>query len=378
MPRPRTVNKKIPDLPRGMRQVGKAWYWRGTDALTKEIEQKLRAVGQSMKAGATPIQARLWWEKYISPALVAAMPENEVVGTVEELLRLYEADELPNFKRELTQDEYRGRIGRVRKAFGKRRYAKTETEAMLPGPLRDVDVTKHLHDNRKRGSSANKDVQLLSRIFRLARVRWGKTVYNPCAEVEYLPERPRDEYVSDVRYSEVYAAAGPVLQCMLEISTQTGAREGSIFDIRLGDSDEHELRIRVGKKRNEAGFVVKPYKMTPDLKAAVDRAKALRKKVRGGASSLPADYLFLTRAGKPYTKESFKTLWRRVREKLKLGARELVFHDMRAKAGSDAESDEAAKALLHHEDVKVTRKVYRRRVPQSTPLPSALKGRSEG
>ncbi|HET7837688.1 MAG TPA: tyrosine-type recombinase/integrase, partial [Variovorax sp.] len=92
----------------------------------------------------------------------------------------------------------------------------------------------------------------------------------------------------------------------------------------------------------------------------------------------PSDYLFITKNGKPYGKESFKSLWRVVRTKLKLKAREFTFHDMRAKAGSDSASDVAAQELLHHEDVKVTKRVYRRKVPSSTPLPSAIGGRGKG
>lgn len=378
MPRPRTVNRKIPDLPRGMRKVGRYWYWRGTDALTKEIEAKLRAAAVGMRCGETPIQARLWWERHISPALAAALPTDEVAGTVEQIIRQYEADELIKFKRAATKTEYEGRIRRVRAAFGKRRYARSEAEALSPGVLQSVAITRHLHDNRQRGSSANKDVQLLSRMFRLAKVRWGLTTYNPCEDVEYLPEAPRDQYVSDSRYAEIYEAAGPVLQCMLEIASQTGAREGMIFDIRLGDFDDEGIELRVTKKRNAAGFTTKVYAMTPDLKAALDRAKDLRKGNRGGAASLPADYLFITKQGKPYSKESFKTLWRRVRERLGLGPREVTFHDMRAKAASDATSDQAAQELLHHEDVKVTRRVYRRKVPTSTPLPSVIKRAAKG
>lgn len=378
MPRPRTVNRKTPDLPRGMRKVrANAWYWRGTDVGTKEIEKRLRALGVTMFAGKTPLEARRWWEKHISPALSALVPTDEIVGTVEEIIRKYEADELPKFTRELTRKEYEGRIKRVRAAFAKKRYAKTEAEAMMPGYLRDINITQHLHENRSRGASANKDIQALSRMFRLARIRWGLTAYNPCAEIKYLPESPRTEYVNDTRYSDIYAAASPVLQCkcMLEISTQTGAREGMIFDIRLGDFDNDGIDLRVTKKKNDKGFTTKRYVMTPDLKAALDRAKELRKKNRGGAASLPSDYLFITRNGKPYTKESFKSLWRAVRTKLGLKPREIVFHDMRAKAASDSESDVAAQELLHHEDVKVTKRVCRRKVPTSTPLPSAIGGR---
>lgn len=124
------------------------------------------------------------------------------------------------------------------------------------------------------------------------------------------------------------------------------------------------------------GHEAKSYKMTPNLKATLQRALELRKKNRGGAVSLPADYLFITKHGNPYGKEAFKSLWRAVRTKLSLKTREITFHDMRAKAASDTVSDVAAQELLHHADVKVTRKVYRRKVPSSPPLPSARGGRN--
>lgn len=375
MPRPRTVNRKIPDLPRGMRKVGSVWYWRGTDGLTKEIEAKLRAAGLRMRCGTTPVQARVWWEKHVSPALVAAVPDDDVVGTVEEVIRKYEADELPTIKRDATRKEYEGRIRRLRLKFKTKRYARTEVQALLPDYLSAVVITQHLHENRDRAASANKDIQLLSRMFRLARVRWGLTTFNPCDGIEYLPEAPRDQYVSDERYAEIYGVASPVLQCMLEISTQTGAREGMIFDIRIGDFNEAQIELRVTKKRNGKGYITKAYSMTPDLWRALTRALELRKKNRGGAASLPSDYLFITKQGNPYGKEAFKTLWRAVRKKLGLQPREITFHDMRAKAASDSDSDVSAQELLHHEDVKVTKRVYRRKVPTGTPLPSAIGGR---
>lgn len=375
MARPRTVNKKIPDLPRGMRKVGAVWYWRGTDELTKEVEKALKTSGMSMRCGVTPVAARLWWEKNVSPVLAAALPEDDIQGTVEEIIRKYEADELTKFTREATLKEYQGRIKRVRPAFGRVRYAKTEAQALMPGYLSAVTITQYLHDNRTRGPSANKEIQVLSRMFRLARVRWGLTTFNPCDSIEYLQEAPRQTYVTDDLYSKIYEAASPILQCMLEISSQTGARKGMIFDIRLADFDEHQLQLRVSKKKNATGFTTKSYAMTPDLKAALDRAKEVRKKNRGGAASLPSDYLFITRNGLPYTKESFKRIWLTVRAKLGLDAREVVFHDMRAKAASDSVSDDAAQELLHHEDVKVTKRVYRRKIPMSTPLPSAKHGR---
>lgn len=67
MPRPRTVNKKIPDLSRGMRKVGQVW-WRGTDGLTKEIEPRLKAAGLAMRCGTTPIQPALVGEAHLAGA----------------------------------------------------------------------------------------------------------------------------------------------------------------------------------------------------------------------------------------------------------------------------------------------------------------------
>lgn len=68
------------------------------------------------------------------------------------------------------------------------------------------------------------------------------------AAIAYLPERPRDQYVTDARYAQIYDAASPVLQCMLEISTQTGTRKGAIFEIRVADFTAERIVIKVGKK----------------------------------------------------------------------------------------------------------------------------------
>ena len=136
-----------------------------------------------------------------------------------------------------------------------------------------------------------------------------------------------------------------------------------------------QIVLRVTKMRGVSDYESKSYEITPDLWQALCKARELSKHNRGGAASLPSDYLFITMHGKPYTKVSFKRLWMTVRKKLDLGAREITFHDMRAKAASDSDSDGAAQELLHHKDAKITKRVYRRKILTSTPLPSAIKGR---
>lgn len=376
MGRPRTLNAKIKDLPRGFRKVGTYWHWRPTDAATRAIWEKLQAAGIKSRAGATPNEAGAWWDKHVAPRLRAQTPDDEIAGTVEELLRLYEGDELPSFKRAETVAEYEGRIRRLRAAFGPATYPKTEAQALQHGVLRDATVQQHLHANRDRASSANKDIQLLSRIFRLARTRWGCTAYNPCEAIEYLPEHPRDVYVDDKTFTTIAGAANPQLQCMLDISSQTAARIGSVYTLRLSQITDTGLTIRVGKKKNGKGYIEKSYTWTPDLRAAVDRALALRAEAPATADKAdPAGPLFLTAAGRPYSQEAYKSAWARARKKLGLKAREVTVHDLgRAKAISDAESDQAGQQLAGHEDAKITRRVYRRKQEAVTPLPAVKTG----
>lgn len=77
MLRSRTVSRKIPELPRGVRLFDGRWHWRATEQATKEIEKRLRAAGMSMGAGKTPNAARLWLEKHVSPL---ARPDRHAAG----------------------------------------------------------------------------------------------------------------------------------------------------------------------------------------------------------------------------------------------------------------------------------------------------------
>jgi integrase len=75
-------------------------------------------------------------------------------------------------------------------------------------------------------------------------------------------------------------------------------------------------------------------------------------------------FIFCRRGGKQFTANGMQTAWQRLmRKAIKLGrlakADRYGLHDLRGKAGSEAASDEDAKNLLGHGDVKVTRQHYR-------------------
>jgi integrase len=67
--------------------------------------------------------------------------------------------------------------------------------------------------------------------------------------------------------------------------------------------------------------------------------------------------LFLARDGASYTSSGFRASWRLVVARAKLS--NIRFHDLRRKAGSDADDLDHAQELLGHADAKVTRKHYR-------------------
>lgn len=368
MGRPRTLNAKIKDLPRGMRKVGNYWYWRGTDHATQEVAEALKARGVSMQCGDTPIKARVWWEKNVSPMLRALEPITTVEGTVEELLRLYESKELVQISNLKTREGYQANINALRAWCGARRYAKSEADAMQPDVLKAHECNQYLADNAQRANAASKEISRLGRVFRLARVRWGKTTYNPVDGVEYPSAPPRDAYIDDATFIKMREIANPVLRCMMDIASQTGARRGMILDIRVGDIQADHLVVRVSKKKTRSGFEEVLYVMTPDLRTALDEALALRRAVPGCKNLQPSDNLFATRNGLPYTGESFKRLWKSMRDKLGLMSWEFTFHDIRAKAASDSDSDQDAQKLLVHADANITRRVYRRKSKVINPL----------
>lgn len=308
------------------------------------------------------------WHQPKDPAAPRA-PDFAVAGTVEELLRQYEIKTLPSIKNPHTMVAYNGAIKVLRQQFGHRRYATSDADAQSPGVLRPPEMNQYLVDNSDRSNAAKKEISLLGRVFRLAKTRWGLTSFNPVDGIEYPSQPPRDAYIDDATFIKMRAAAGPVLRCMMDIASQTGARRGMILDIRVGDIEPDHLVIRVSKKKTRTGFEVVRYALTPDLRAVLNEALALRQSVPGRPAP-ESDYLFVTRNGLPYTGESFKRLWKTMRDKVGLVSWSFTFHDIRAKAASDSDSDEAAQKLLVHADARITRRVYRRKSATVQPLPA--------
>lgn len=377
MGRPRQKDK---DLPPGLFQSRGLWYWRGRSGAAKVVMDALAPGKSSTPAGSTKEEARRWWVKTVLPRLDAAGSLTSHPDTVNYILDKYESEVIPAFRSASAQTEAARYVVALREAFGKRTYAKSESEALAPGKnhLSAVDITQRLYANRHRPVAANHEIRELKKAFDKARTRWGLTTYNPALGAEYHSEEPRDVYVDDTQFNAIREGGNPTFQVMMDIAQMAGPRKGMIFNIRLGDLafDEKILWLRPNKWRTKKPPKPKPVVMTPDLEAALRRALELRKKVRGGSSpvmELPTAYLFLTRRGNPYGKSAFARIWKTARTRAGVRPHEIVFHDMRAKAGSETQTDEEAQQLLGHTDISTTRKVYRRKINAVMPHPKAAK-----
>lgn len=397
MGRPRETHKHMPP---GMRLVDGRWHWRPTNRAAHELCARLWPGQKSVAAGDqnnTNDGARQWWAETISPALREAeqLPELPKEGTVAEIIARYRRE----FEIKAKSDRARY-CDEMLAAFGHHRYAKNETEASTGKYLRAMNITSYLNTEStrkvydKRGNlredgrpvAANRAVELLSRIFRMAKTRWGYCEYNPCLHVEYNPEPPREDYQDDDAFMRVHEKASPKMKCAMDLAQMNGARRGMILRLTLADVDQRKpyVRFTVNKRRKGAKPKYKLAPWTDDLRAVVDRALEIRSKVRGGQRVDPATAnvadldtapLFLTRKGKAWGPSAFNTEWQRVRRASGFGKHEFHFHDIKAKALSDSPDLANAQERGDHVDARITKQIYRRKPAVVTPLDSVSRKR---
>ncbi|GAB4303613.1 MAG: hypothetical protein Kow0096_25710 [Thiohalomonadaceae bacterium] len=163
-------------------------------------------------------------------------------------------------------------------------------------------------------------------------------------------EHRRDRYISDDELRWLHSAADEQWQCIIELAYVTAARRGDLMKMHLSDLERDVLVIRQGKTEARVR-----YELTPELHSIIDRAKKLRRRV----GTL---HLFATRDGKPYSESGWESSWRRIRERA--GVENVHFHDLRAKALTDAKraaGRDYAQALAAHASGDMTEAYIRAR-----------------
>ncbi len=262
--RPRTKGK---DLPLGVYPVksgdGVRYYVRPVNEEMRRIFAVKFPGKGSAALGQDKTEAR---KKWVGIFVMADPTESEDAGTCGELIARYERDILPG-RHEKTKAEETRYCATLKREFGARRYAKSEVEASTGKFVRALDITQYLRREEKtpvynkqktlitagRAVASNKEIQLLSRIFRLAKTTWGYTEYNPCLQIEYNTEEPRGVYVTDEMFKTLYESSPPILQCMMDLAQMAGTRRGMLLNLTMADVTDEGLWLTPNKKRQGRG-----------------------------------------------------------------------------------------------------------------------------
>ncbi len=207
----------------------------------------------------------------------------------------------------------------------------------------------------------NRILSFLRIVFGYA-LEWQEVDSNPCTGISRHAEARRDRYITDREFGALLNAASPYIRSILEMCYLTGQRIGDVIAIRLADITEEGVAFT--QEKTGAKLIVA---MTPDLKAVIDNAKALPRKVRTLT-------LFCSRTGKPVSYATVKMAFRVLREKT--GIADVTIHDIRAKSLTDADREgKNAQTLGGHTDARMTARYLRGRLPkiaQAPTMPSRL------
>jgi integrase len=182
---------------------------------------------------------------------------------------------------------------------------------------------------------------------------------NAVANLEFEPEAANTRDVTPEQYDAVYRLANIRVQIAMDLADIIGQRRADILGIRPErDFTADGILIRQGKTGTP--LIIE---WTAALREVVDRALALK-------PDIPKVYLLRNRAGQRYTPRGFGAMWQKLMRKAtrpgRNGAPPILeerfkFRDLRRKAATAkalATTEDEAKDLLGHTDVKTTRKHY--------------------
>jgi integrase len=195
-------------------------------------------------------------------------------------------------------------------------------------------VAQYLEKRKRDGHPhmGNRERAVLSSAYEFA-MRQGWANGNPCRGVRRNKEQPRRRYVTDAEFLEAFEAAPEPLQDVLAVALLTGLRQGDIRALRreaLREDGIYVTETKTGKRKVVAWSDALRF----FLRRALDRQALI--------AARPADprkhrqarevsgHVLTNKFGEPWTMAGLQTAFKR------LGT-DWHFHDIRAKAASDAE-----------------------------------------
>lgn len=220
-----------------------------------------------------------------------------------------------------------------------------------PSQVRHGDVVEMLDGYADRQALANRMLTVLRQVFQWALDR-GRVEANPCVSVKRFVQRPRDRLITPKEYAAIYKHSPPWLQCVMDLCFLTGQRIGDVLKIEHGDMRDEGIYFR--QQKTGKRLVVQ---WTPELRAATDRANAIR------PDAVRSQYVLGGRGGQL---RRHSNVWRTFKEAASnANVGDVTLHDLRAMAGTEAESQGIdPTALLGHSDPRTTRSYLRDKRPK--------------
>lgn len=197
-------------------------------------------------------------------------------------------------------------------------------------------------------SVANRTLTVLRLVFDYA-LEEQLVESNPCVGIKRLAQHTRTRRILPGEYQAIRAEAKPLLQVIMDLCYLTGQRIGDVLTIKRADLQADGIYIE--QQKTGARLMVA---WTPELRAAVDQAKALH----GGVAGMT--YLLKGLGNKAPTYHMIWKQWTKACKAAKV--EDANIHDLRAMSGTEAEAQgHDPQALLGHTDRKMTQRYLRDR-----------------
>jgi integrase len=252
--------------------------------------------------------------------------------------------------------------GKLKEVFG----------AMHYGDINSKHCAVYLNKRREKATGrltpirANREIAFLSSAYSWAmRQDQYEVTSNPCYGVRRNKEKPRDRYVATWELRKFTKEFAPTwLRCYCVLKRLVALRLADMLKLTDKSFTARGLETTTGKTKRP--IIIR---WSWALRKVVAAAQDLRPKLPENVATLMPRPLFPCRYGTAYSTRGFKTAWQRCMSAYAAAGNARFWeHDIRAKSGSDAESDQRAQELLGHESVATTRRHYRRAPAKVRPL----------
>lgn len=215
-----------------------------------------------------------------------------------------------------------------------------------PDQVQGKHVAKIVADLEHMPNMANRCLSVLRLVFKYA-VKFQMVGNNPCIGIDRLTESKRTRLILPGEYEAICEHAEPMLRAVMDLLRSTGQRLSDVLAIRHADLTDDGIRFKQMKTGSKVTI-----RWTPDMRAAVERAKALNGNIRA--------LTILHRRGRPLDDQAVRRRWDKACAAA--GVLDAHLHDLRAVTLTEAKRQGIdATALAGHSSAAQTVRYLRDR-----------------